>query len=413
MAKPKLNQEQRITLAQIQAIEGTYGDLKTRLEIAQNDARLTKASYNRLAGQVESLIEEIDEEEDEITRQNLRTALDKRRKELEELDTETTVKEATKAQLKSDIDRSIEDMKELPGVRDAIQELVAKRYDKEIERLGKEQEKEVKDKENLEKITELVDEDKTDNAQDIRDSFKDMLNARNDMKKVKAEITDLDERIAIATDVATRDSLNQQRADKLTELGGVQAKYQTAKTKFITASKDADVEFEEADVDHLVAVVNDGMKRRDGDNKNNYSLDEVLQKQLSKTGKNIELLGAQKAEYEKGKPNIAQEQTQQQGQPSEGGPNNEEQETKFNWRHPFHSIRVMWERNQIKRLEAYNQQPSEQQQQQPDNKKAHKAFVKELQRNATIDAIVNREMRETRDRAADIKRSFEENDRDN
>lgn len=417
MAKPKLNQEQRITLAQLQAIDYTYTGLKTSFEMAKLEAKASKTRYDALASEIDDLTADIEEEEDEARRQALRVEVSKKKKELEELEVDTIAKQATKSQLKLNIDRSIEDMKELPGVRDAIQELVAKRYDKEIKRLGKEQEKEVKDKENLEKITELVDEDKTDNAQDISDSFKDMLDARNEMKKVKAEITELDERIAIATDGATRDSLNQQKADKLTELGGVQSRYQTAKTKFIAASRDADVEFEEADVDHLVAVVNDGMKRRRG-RENDYNLDRVLKKQLSKTGKNIESLDAQLAEYEQGKANIDQERAQGQATPQEKIEQAVQQKQQaLQEEEKLHWWNFIKKHKRKKQIEQYKQELEEQQEreqeQQPDNDRAHKAFVRELQKNSTIDAIINREMRETRDKAADVKRSYEENDRDN
>lgn len=415
MAKTKLNQEQQETLAKLSVIAGTYAGLKAGYESARLDTRTSKAKYDRLSGEVEDLIAEIEEEVDDANRQALRVELSKKKKELEELETETAVKQASKSQFKTSIDQSIEEMKELPGVRQAIQELVAKKYDKEIKRLGKEKENEVKDKENLEKITELTDEDKTENAQEISDNFKDMLDARNEMKKAKAKVEEIDRKLPTETDPAEIARLNQQKIDLNTSYSNAQAKYQTARTQFIALSKGADVDFEEADVDHIVAVINDNMKRR-ASRPNDYNLEKVLQKQLAKTSKNIESLDGQKAEYEQGKSNLELQQEFEKGQSGEGVPSSGEQQEKLHFWNPLH-WKKMWARHKQRIFalaEGYEQgqeqQEQQQEQQQPDNDKAHKAFVRELQRNATIENIVNREMRETRDRAADVQRSFEDRD---
>ena len=418
--KPKLSEEQRITLGQLQAFEITYVGLRSVFDTAKADSRASKAEYDRLSGEVEELITLLEEEEDDARRQALRTDLAKKKKDLEELGIRTSVKKATKDQLKNNIDQSVEQMKELPGVREAIQELVEKRYDKEIKRLEKEEKTQSEDKETMEKIQELTDEDKTDNAQEISDNFKDMLDARNEIKKIKAQIKDLDERIASATDGATRDSLNQQRADVVVTLGEAQGRYQTAKTRFIALSKDADVEFEEKDVDHIVAVVNDGMKRRPN-RENDYSLEKVLKKQIAKTDKGIQSLQAQKEEYVKGKTAI-QEERGQAGQAQTPQERVEqavqERQQALQEQEKLHWWNFIKKHKRKKELKQYKEdlerlQPTEEEraQQQAENDKAHKAFVRELQRNATIESIVNREMRETRDRAADVKRSFEENDR--
>ncbi len=418
--KPKLNEEQRITLAQLQVIEGTYAGLRTSFETAKVDSRASKANYTKLVSEVEELMAEIEEEENEAQRQTLRAELAKKKKDLEELRIETLTKRATKDQLKKNIDQSIEEMKELPGVREAIQEIVEKRYDTEIKRLEKEEKVQTEDKEAMGKIQELTDEEKTDNAQEISDNFKDMLDARNEMKKINAELKDLEDKITIATEGATRDSLNQQKADLNANLANAQTKYQTARTKFIALSKDADVEFEDKDVDHIVAVVNDGMKRRKN-RENDYDLEKVLKKQIAKTDKSIQSLQAQRAEYIQGKTAIQQErgQAEQAQTPQERVEKAvQERQQALQEQEKLHWWNFIKKHRRKKELEQYkedleNQQPTteEQARQQAENDKAHKAFVRELQRNATIDSIVNREMRETRDRVADAKRSFEENDR--
>lgn len=413
MAKVKLSQEQRITLAQLQVMEGTYSGLRTSFETAKSDAKTSKTRYDQLSARVEELMAEIDEEDNDTRRQALRVELAEKKKELEELDIETSVKKATKDQLKKHIDQSIEDMKDLPGVREAIQELVSKRYDTEIKKLGKEKEKAEKDKENIDKISELTDEEKTEKALEISDSFKDMLDARNEMKKAKARITEIDIQLKTETDTARRADLQQEKIDMDANYTSAQTRYQAARIQFITLSKGEDVEFEEAEVDHIVAVVNDGMKRRPN-RENDYNLEKVLSKQSKRTEKQVEMLGEQIREYEQGREAIQQEQ-QRQGQPAQGGQGSEEQEKLHFW-NPLH-WKKMWTRHKQKLLEAEFEQEQEQQggqsgEQQVDNDKAHKAFVRELQRNATIDSIVNREMRETRDRAADVQRKYEENDRD-
>lgn len=243
-------------------------------------------------------------------------SLQKKKKELEDLETETIAKQASKSQFKKSIDQSIEDMKELPGVREAIQEIVGKKYDQEIKRLEKEEKTQVEDKENLEKIQELTDENKTDNAQEISDNFKDMLDARNEMKKAEAELNEIATSLTIETDSAKIHNLNQRKADVTAARATAEAKYQTARAKFIALSRDNDVEFEEKDADHLVAVVNDGMKRRKN-RENDYDLEKVLKKQVAKTDKSIQSLQAQRAEYVQGKAAIDQEQTRGQGTPQD------------------------------------------------------------------------------------------------
>ena len=90
--KPKLNEEQRITLAQLQVIEGTYAGLRTSFETAKVDSRASKANYTKLVSEVEELMAEIEEEENEAQRQTLRAELAKKKKDLEELRIETLTK---------------------------------------------------------------------------------------------------------------------------------------------------------------------------------------------------------------------------------------------------------------------------------------------------------------------------------
>lgn len=419
--EPKLNQEQRITIAQLQAIEGTYSGLRTSFETAKADTRASKAQYNRLSAEVEELISEIEEEENEAQRQALRAELASKKKDLEELGIQTSVTKAKKDQLKKNIDQSIEEMKELPGVREAIQEIVEKRYDTEIKRLEREEKGQTEDKENMKKIQDLTDESKTDNAQEISDNFKDMLDARNEIKKAEAKINEVEIKLATETDATKINNLNQQKADATAAKTTAKTKYQTAKTKFIALSKDADVEFEDRDVDHIVAVVNDGMKRR-RNRENDYDLEKVLKKQIAKNDKSIQSLQAQKAEYIQGKAAIHQERegaSQEQGAPQDKIEQAvQERQQSLQEQEKLHWWNFIKKHRRKKEIEQYREDllkqeptPEEQARQQAENDRAHKAFVKELQQNATIDSIVNREMRETRDRAADARRSFEENDR--
>lgn len=414
MAKTKLSQEQQITLAQLNVLESTYAGLKSGYDFAKVGARASKANYEKLSGEVEELIAEIEEEENDANRQALRDELAEKKKRLEELENETTIKQASKLQFKKSIDQSIEEMKELPGVREAIQEIIGKRYDQEIKRLEKEEKTEVEDKENLEKIQELTDEEKTDNAQEISDNFKDMLNARNEMKKAQAELNEISTQLTIETDSAKITDLTQRKADITAARASAEAKYQTARAKFIALSKDADVEFEVKDVDHIVAVVNDGMERRKN-RENDYDLEKVLKKQVAKTDKSIQSLQAQRAEYVQGKAAIDQEQ-RGQGTPQDRIEQAiEQKEQALQEEEKLHWWNFIKKHRRAKQLKQYEQELIEQQEreeeQQPQTDKAHRAFVKELQKSATIESIVNREMRETRDRVADAKRHFEENDR--
>lgn len=395
----KLNEEQKSTLSQLIQIEGTYNFFKGRLAAAREDYKEAKAKYHDKVLELDSLEDELEDEDDISARLALREKIEKLREEAEKLKEEAISKKQATEYLKGEIDGNIDRIRALPGMGQALESVLERKYDRKIKELSRDQARVNKGKENVQKLQDLLDENKTDNAEEIADAFRRMLDTRSYFNILQAKVDSYHRKMA-------KPDIQQDEMEKLldevapieTKLSEVEDNYMAAKEEFDRLSKAEIVEFSSDELDSLADTINGSIKRS-RKNPNNYDLNKGIEKQLSIYDKESKVYDKQKEIYENAKSNRTLEQGQRPNGPQgpDGGQPNNNGEPKLGW---WARIKNFFKGEKQERLPAPAPTPDE------STEKARKEFIKELQKSAMVDTILTREMRESNDRAAEVRTQY-------
>lgn len=398
-------------LALIQKINASYErDIQTfnnsKAGYKQNQAKL-----KQLEGEVNSTVSELEEAKEdanmpEIIR--LQQEVQKKRDELKKLQ-ESCLQSTVDFQYdKAEVGKRLDQVKGIPGMEGIIQEITNKKYDEKIKQVEEKAKNPKQNRDNIAKIQVLINErNGNEHAEEISDYLKNMLDAKNDMKKLKSEMKELDDKINACTVDADKQKLEQSKKGMQTKLIASQKQYATYRSEFMKLTKGFKIEFKEAEVDELTDRVNDGIARRKA-RPNDYDLKKALEKQFEKESKELKMYEDQIAVFKEGKTKTSQTQTKTQGNGKDGG-QVEEQEEKLHW-WSFRKRFLRWrEKAKQKKIGEGEKDPNEgqgQPQPTPSNDKAHNKFVEELQKSAVVDRIVRQQMVDSEIKAAEIEAKY-------